>query len=303
MPIYPITFSIPEQKLFDGKNIIEKKQLTASLIPGDMSTYIYKTEQDYYKNYQMAYFAITMKKAGWDCLRHYEILANNCIPYFIDIENCPENTLSLFPKDIIALSNQLYNRIKSKNPNNLDVVLEESDLINYNNLLDQLTLYTKEFLTTSSITKYILNTTGHSNVQKILFLNGCIKPDYLRCLTLSGFKTMFGKSCHEYPVVPHLYKDTVIDSSLYGQGFTYTHLLEPELREDNISQDIIINNIKSNYYDIVIYGSYHRGMPFFDKVTQYYSRDKIIMLCGEDIHNCNYEYYSNEGIHLFVREL
>ena len=107
MPIYPITFSIPEQKLFDGKNIIEKKQLTASLIPGDMSTYIYKTEQDYYKNYQMAYFAITMKKAGWDCLRHYEILANNCIPYFIDIENCPENTLSLFPKDIIALSNQL----------------------------------------------------------------------------------------------------------------------------------------------------------------------------------------------------
>jgi len=135
MPIYPITFSITEQKLFDRQQIIKKKQLTAFLIPGDISTYIYKTEKDYYESYQISYFAITMKKCGWDCLRHYEILANNCIPYFIDIENCPENTLSLFPKDVIILSNQLYDRIKSKNPENLDIVLEESDLIEYNKLL------------------------------------------------------------------------------------------------------------------------------------------------------------------------
>jgi hypothetical protein len=303
MPIYPITFSIPEQKLFDRQNIIKKKQLTASLVPGDISTYIYKTEKDYYESYQISYFAITMKKGGWDCLRHYEILANNCIPYFIDIENCPENTLSLFPKDVIILSNQLYDKIKSKNPENLDIVLEESDLIEYNKLLDQLIVHTKKYLTTCSIAKYILNTTDHSNSQKILFLNGCIRTEYLRCLTLSGFKTLFGKSCHEYPIVPHLYKDMDISPTTCGLGFSYTHLLEPELREDNISEKIIIDNIESNFYDIIIYGSYHRGIPLLDIVSKYYSKNQIIMLCGEDIHNCDYEFLSNQGINVFVREL
>ncbi len=62
--------------------IPEKDQDFASLIPGVLSTYIYDTEEEYFKGYQRAFYAVTCKKAGWDCLRHYEILANGCIPYF-----------------------------------------------------------------------------------------------------------------------------------------------------------------------------------------------------------------------------
>ena len=40
-------------------------------------------ESDYYKDYQRSYFAITCKKGGWDCLRHYEILANAVSPTFL----------------------------------------------------------------------------------------------------------------------------------------------------------------------------------------------------------------------------
>ena len=37
-------------------------------------------------------------KGGWDCLRHYEILMNGCIPLFLDIKNCPKDTISTLPK-------------------------------------------------------------------------------------------------------------------------------------------------------------------------------------------------------------
>jgi hypothetical protein len=33
-------------------------------------------------------------------MRHYEIIANGCMPIFVDIEKCPPKTLHLFPKDI-----------------------------------------------------------------------------------------------------------------------------------------------------------------------------------------------------------
>jgi len=39
-------------------------------------------------------------------------------------------------------------------------------------------------------------------------------------------------------------------------------------------------------------------------IINYFSRNQIIMLCGEDIHNnCDYEFFSNQGINVFVREL
>jgi hypothetical protein len=91
-----ITFSIPEEKIV--KDIPNKSKLLSSLIPGNLSTYIYNNEEDYYNEYKKSLFATTILKAGWDCMRHYEILLNGCIPYFPNIENCPKNTMKLFPK-------------------------------------------------------------------------------------------------------------------------------------------------------------------------------------------------------------
>jgi len=108
MSIYPITFSIPSSKIIKHKP--DKEKFLSSLIPGDFSTYIYNTEEDYYNEYRKSFFAITLKKAGWDCMRHYEIIANGCIPYFKDIEQCPPNTLYLFPKELILKGNTLFEK-------------------------------------------------------------------------------------------------------------------------------------------------------------------------------------------------
>jgi hypothetical protein len=52
-----------------------------------------------------------------------------------------------------------------------------------------------------------------------------------------------------------------------------------------------------------IYGSYHRGMPYYDLITGIYNPNEIILLCGEDLHCCNYNNYLKNGHFVFVREL
>ena len=47
-----------------------------------------------------------MEKAGWDCLRHYEIIGNGTIPYFHELEDCPPDTLHSFPKELILETNK-----------------------------------------------------------------------------------------------------------------------------------------------------------------------------------------------------
>ena len=52
--------------------------------------------------YSNSIFAITNKKLGWDCLRHYEILMNGCIPLFFNIEDCPKLILKTLPKERLS---------------------------------------------------------------------------------------------------------------------------------------------------------------------------------------------------------
>ncbi len=96
--ILPISFAIPKSKIL---NDIDKypKNLLAPLIPGRLNTYIYDDEYAYYDMYKKSVFALTYKKAGWDCLRHYEILMNGCIPLFLDIKESPSNTITSLPKE------------------------------------------------------------------------------------------------------------------------------------------------------------------------------------------------------------
>jgi len=296
--LHPITFSIPEQKVLASITQVKTKILS-DLIPGKLDTYIYNNENDYYNEYKTSYFATTMKKDGWDCMRHYEIISNGCLPYFPNIEQCPYHTMYLCPKQLFLDSNSLYQKFIFKKINHLS----EFDIIEYNILLAKIIKYTIDNLTTNKIAKYILEKSKFEHVSKILYLSGNIHPDYLRCLTLHGFKENFGKMCHDYPKVPHIYKTNYINyNKLYGKGITYTNLLDSTLHDDNLD-NTIEQDIERKYYDIIIYGSYHRGMPYYDLVTKIYKPSEIILLCGEDIHCCNYQQFLDKGHTVFVREL
>jgi hypothetical protein len=140
--VYPISFGIPKEKIVE--NVKEKSRILAHIIPGDLSTYIYDNEKDYYNGYAESYFGKTIKKAGWDCLRHYEIMANGCIPYFPDLADCPKETMVSFPKEIVLETNLLFeNNVK-----------DDKILLTYSQrILD----YTKQSLTTDVIARYIID--------------------------------------------------------------------------------------------------------------------------------------------------
>ena len=137
--LLPITFSIPSSKLTTQS--MNKTQEYATCIPGQPETYIFKSEQPYYEDYQKSYYGVTMKKAGWDCMRHYEILGNNCIPYFVGLEDCPKNTLTNLPKELLLEAKDLAG--------NFD---EQKYFLILNELFD----YTKNNLTTQNVAKYVI---------------------------------------------------------------------------------------------------------------------------------------------------
>jgi len=293
----PVTFSIPEEKLV--RNIPEKTKLISDLIPGKKETYIYNTEEEYKDEYKKSIFALTTKKAGWDCLRHYEIIANGCIPYFPGIEDCPRNTMALYPKYLQYEANSLYLRLKGESMETLSDKDKQQCYILANKFLT----YTQNTLTTGKMAEYILEKSNHANIKNCLFLSGETTGDYLRCLTLHGFKTVLGSKCHDYPKIEHIYKTDTIDfKNLYGKGYNYTNLLNQELHDISLDHEIE-EQIRRRQYSIIIYGSYHRGMPYYDLVMQYYNPEEIILLCGEDMHECNYKEFLDKGHWVFIREL
>lgn len=97
--VKPISFSIPAEKCIT--KFPNKTQAWSYVQPTVGCRYIYNTESDYYADYAKSLFGLTRKKGGWDCMRHYEIMANRCIPYFEDLAHAPPTLMKTLPKDLL----------------------------------------------------------------------------------------------------------------------------------------------------------------------------------------------------------
>jgi hypothetical protein len=100
--ILPISFAIPKIKCLE--KFPNKIRAWSNVIPGPSGytgRYPYRYENDYYRDYQESLFGLTRKKGGWDCMRHYEILANRCIPYFWSLEDAPKTLMTTLPVDLL----------------------------------------------------------------------------------------------------------------------------------------------------------------------------------------------------------
>lgn len=283
---YPIQFSISEIKIVD--KIPQKNQDFAYIIPGQNKTYIFDDESKYYKDYQQSYFAITTKKAGWDCLRHYEILANGCIPYFLDLENCPKNTMVFLPKELILEAMNLEGVSYGK------IDHSKFNYKKYYEILSKLLDHTRKYLTTRSIAQYILNTVGYSGKGKILVLSDVNeRTDYMVACTVIGLKELIGDRVIDYPKIEYIYKNYQGNTKLlYGKGFTYTKIVDDYL----IDRENIAQRIKNKEFELIIYTAIHyyknyhwNYYPdihhlFYDEVINNYPQEKIIYLDGEDYH-------------------
>lgn len=104
----PICFGIPESQLITSNP--KKEKIFADIIPGRRETYVYSDEESYYNDYAISHYGMTWRKGQWNCMRHLEILANKCIPYFPGIEDCPTFVMLDFPKEIFKETNKYAQR-------------------------------------------------------------------------------------------------------------------------------------------------------------------------------------------------
>ena len=93
----PCSFSIPSQWISTPNPNRKTKLLPRHIVDDDVrshwqdsqANYAFSSQQDYFNDLALARFGITTRRAGWDCLRHYEIAAAGTVPCFRNLQQKP----------------------------------------------------------------------------------------------------------------------------------------------------------------------------------------------------------------------
>lgn len=152
--VYPITFSIPKELI--NVESVENKIKIISNSSSYETGYLYSDEEIYYKNYRDSYFALTKKKAGWDCLRHYEIIMNGCLPLFYDLHNLPKTIMTHWDRELLEESLHLFWDFKI-HKQELDLNAKAISDAEYSNLRNTILENLNNNLTTESMFNYIIS--------------------------------------------------------------------------------------------------------------------------------------------------
>jgi hypothetical protein len=307
----PFPYAVPDEYVVT--KVPEKTRVFADHDPsfGGKATYKFGADQqsEYYKHYQDSRFAVTRKKGGWDCLRHYEILMNGCIPVFEGLEYCPPKTMYFFPKELVM---RACRELLPWDPAKEDL---------YNLYVERLLAHCRQHCTVSAMTRWFFSNmpalSKNPKNPKILLLTCARGENYTRELFSVGLRRVLGADFVDYPKNEVLYKSCDL-STKYGNGFTYGGLLDDEILIDRSN---IEERIKCHDFDYVIYGpighdegamGWYPHMPFITEVQRTYKPSEIVFLYGgdgmQDIQTPENNYtrhlISNEKIaKCFVREL
>lgn len=276
----PLPYSIPDEIIISSGENVEKPNVVSPLVPGDTTDYAFGLgqEADYYAMYKSSHFALTQKKGGWDCLRHYEILANGAIPIFEELDKCPIDTMTSFPKALLA--NASKELLPWYNTEDQQKKYEEYRVA----LLDHVRLH----CSCSAVAKNMLSRFP-SMPTKILMLTGHPGVNYTRELTWIGIKRAVDIAV-EWPPIDYLYDSYSQDAPLYGNGFTYSRRL-PESHRLVLTEPEVVQSIKEKQWDLIIYGKVGPdegaegslpNLPLWEHVFKRYSRDEIAFLYGGD---------------------
>ncbi len=179
VPVYPIGFSIPPE--YVRAVVPAKAQALVTVIPGHPSTYKFKPrpdstpaklaalEREYYADMERSLFGLTWKKAGWDCMRHLELLAAGCTPLFTDVEAGPVGAVAFLPKRVLAIVlrfpgvEALAGVPGSPSGDgilNVTINMPRVDPILYSLTVTALLEYTRRHLTTPAMAAHLLATMG-----------------------------------------------------------------------------------------------------------------------------------------------
>lgn len=98
-----ISFSIPEEKISRNDVDARTRMFPTHLVDEEVAAQVkdavfsatgsdelfFTNEDEYYADLRQSRFGVTVKRAGWDCLRHYELAASGCVLCFRDLDKKP----------------------------------------------------------------------------------------------------------------------------------------------------------------------------------------------------------------------
>ncbi len=93
--MHPISFAIPSEAIVPEPSPKTKEWPAHIVDPeladrvGGQTSYAFEDAAAYHADLRASRFGITVKRAGWDALRHYEIAANGAVPCFRDLDRKP----------------------------------------------------------------------------------------------------------------------------------------------------------------------------------------------------------------------
>jgi len=97
--VLPANFSIPEDKIMPICISSKSKRLATHCVDPEVSqacglhvSYAFLSEKAYYDDLSSSRYAVTTKRGGWDCLRHYEIAAAGALPCVRQLDTKPPSS-------------------------------------------------------------------------------------------------------------------------------------------------------------------------------------------------------------------
>lgn len=125
---FPISFSIPREKIRFSPSEFKTKDFPKHIVDEEVAAkvrgafhssigsnrYVFENEDEYYSDLAISRYGITTCRAGWDCLRHYELAANGCVLCFKDLHLKPETCAphGLGPENCVSYRN--YDDLQDK---------------------------------------------------------------------------------------------------------------------------------------------------------------------------------------------
>lgn len=280
---YPLGYGFPAFKmnLDSSKYTLSRQKKTLSVIvPSDHNSQsvTFDTEQAYYEEYSSSFFAFTFKKAGWECMRHYEIMSNGAIPLFLDIAHCPEHAVVSLPKQLLQCINKVVHSIldiadqdpKDREQRKFEIqqIQRESSSPDkamqmkavYDYFSPTLHRYTEQFMSTKSAATNFLRVMERSidrPIKRVLILDAVSTEKTGTCyqsdLLLSGLNEVSSlEFVVDFPRKNWNYKD--FKGNSYGNCFTFCRLITDSEKAAAVrNEDSITRMIEEHEFDVIVY--------------------------------------------------
>jgi hypothetical protein len=287
--VFPISFvAFPTPNLPPS----EKTSLLSAIVPG--TPYNFDRYGDYLRAYQTALLGITHRKAGWDALRHSEIIASGCVPLMPDAEAIPQYSMTFYPKTLMEQVAKTVRHQDARPSHDISQAFETAR---------------NQVLNTDFLAEYVLRLSSTEEPNRVLFIDKSLPsvPDYQSLMTLVGLKRRFGQNCAVYAQVPYVYDDCADPTDpLYGRGFGYFRALPSILRSapESSSERPHLTETLRDTWDVIIIGNIVRNLDVARQIERVAPSTPTVWIDGEDHPPSRrlLRFYSRSRPTVFVRE-